>query len=553
MKKIVLTAINSQYVHLNVAVRYLKKYVEKNSDIKLDIYETNINNQLMNIIKDLFEKQPDMIIFSTYIWNKEYVFSITKELKKILPDVKIALGGPEVSYEWDKIMAENQEIDYIFTGEGEKVLLNFFTKDISEVKGVVYREGDNLKYNGIEPLIENLDIIPFPYDDEELQDRTKIFYYESSRGCPFNCSYCMSSIDKSVRYYSIDRTKEDLKRFIDSPIKLLKFVDRTFNLSKEKYMAIWRFLLENYREGITFHFEINANIFDDETLDFLETVPKGYFQFEIGIQTIDAQAMKSIGRINKLEKLEHNIRRISRNIHLHLDLIAGLPYETYDKFRESFDYVHRLKPEMIQLGFLKLLKGTKMYDEREKYGYKYFSKPPYEVFSNEFISFAEMVKLKNLEKVLDFYYNSEKFPESVQWIIENHYESAFSFYEDVADYFDKRGYLKVSHKESTLFTLLYEFYLDKGLKEREIFVEYLKYDYLMLGKTGFYPEWFKSEKDGELYDELIRERNYKSIREGHKNSELERFSYNIFTKEFEDIYVFFDYRDRSSKVIKKLV
>ena len=553
MKKIVLTAINSQYVHLNVAVRYLKKYVEKNSDIKLDIYETNINNQLMNIIKDLFEKQPDMIIFSTYIWNKEYVFSITKELKKILPDVKIALGGPEVSYEWDKIMAENQEIDYIFTGEGEKALLNFFTKDISEVKGVVYREGDNLKYNGIEPLIENLDIIPFPYDDEELQDRTKIFYYESSRGCPFNCSYCMSSIDKSVRYYSVDRTKEDLKRFIDSPIKLLKFVDRTFNLSKEKYMAIWRFLLENYREGITFHFEINANIFDDETLDFLETVPKGYFQFEIGVQTIDAQAMKSIGRINKLEKLEHNIRRISRNIHLHLDLIAGLPYETYDKFRESFDYVHRLKPEMIQLGFLKLLKGTKMYDEREKYGYKYFSKPPYEVFSNEFISFAEMVKLKNLEKVLDFYYNSEKFPESVQWIIENHYESAFSFYEDVADYFDKRGYLKVSHKESTLFTLLYEFYLDKGLKDREIFVEYLKYDYLMLGKTGFYPEWFKSEKDGELYDELIRERNYKSIREGHKNSELERFSYNIFTKEFEDIYVFFDYRDRSSKVIKKLV
>ena len=553
MKKIVLTAINSQYVHLNVAVRYLKKYVEKNSDIKLDIYETNINNQLMNIIKDLFEKQPDIIIFSTYIWNKEYVFSITKELKKILPDVKIALGGPEVSYEWDKIMAENQEIDYIFTGEGEKVLLNFFTKDISEVKGVVYREGERLKYNGIEPLIENLDIIPFPYDDEELQDRTKIFYYESSRGCPFNCSYCMSSIDKSVRYYSIDRTKEDLKRFIDSPIKLLKFVDRTFNLSKEKYMAIWRFLLENYREGITFHFEINANIFDDETLDFLETVPKGYFQFEIGVQTIDAQAMKSIGRINKLEKLEHNIRRISRNIHLHLDLIAGLPYETYDKFRESFDYVHRLKPEMIQLGFLKLLKGTKMYDEREKYRYKYFSKPPYEVFSNEFISFAEMVKLKNLEKVLDFYYNSEKFPESVQWIIENHYESAFSFYEDVAEYFDKRGYLKVNHKESTLFTLLYEFYLDKGLKDREIFVEYLKYDYLMLGKTGFYPEWFKSEKDGELYDELIRERNYKSIREGHKNSELERFSYNIFTKEFEDIYVFFDYRDRSSKVIKKLV
>lgn len=551
MKKIILTAINSQYVHLNVAVRYLKKYVEANSEIRLDIYETNINNQLINIIKDIFEQQPDMVIFSTYIWNKEYVFDITKELKKILPNVKIALGGPEVSYEWDKTMQENSEIDYILTGEGEKILLNFLTKNISEVKGVVYRENGEIKYNGVETLIENLDIIPFPYDDKELEDRTKIFYYESSRGCPFNCSYCMSSIDKSVRYYSIDRTKKDLKRFLDSPIKLLKFVDRTFNLSKEKYMAIWKFLLENYREGITFHFEINANIFDDETLDFLETVPKGYFQFEIGVQTIDPQAMKSIGRVNNLEKLEHNIKRISRNIHLHLDLIAGLPYETYDKFRYSFDYVHKLKPEMIQLGFLKLLKGTKMYEEREEYSYKYFSKPPYEVFSNEFINFSEIVKLKNIEKVLDFYYNSEKFPNSVQWIIETHYDSAFSFYEDIADYFDKKGYLKVSHKESTLFTLLYDFYRYKEFSMLEIFIEYLKYDYLMIGKPGFYPEWFQSKKDGELYDEIIREGNYKSIREGHKNSELEKFTYNIFKKIPEEIFIFFDYREKKTRVVKK--
>lgn len=551
MKKIILTAINSQYVHLNVAVRYLKKYVEANSEIRLDIYETNINNQLINIIKDIFEQQPDMVIFSTYIWNKEYVFDITKELKKILPNVKIALGGPEVSYEWDKTMQENSEIDYILTGEGEKILLNFLTKNISEVKGVVYRENGEIKYNGVETLIENLDIIPFPYDDKELEDRTKIFYYESSRGCPFNCSYCMSSIDKSVRYYSIDRTKKDLKRFLDSPIKLLKFVDRTFNLSKEKYMAIWKFLLENYREGITFHFEINANIFDDETLDFLETVPKGYFQFEIGVQTIDPQAMKSIGRVNNLEKLEHNIKRISRNIHLHLDLIAGLPYETYDKFRYSFDYVHKLKPEMIQLGFLKLLKGTKMYEEREQYSYKYFSKPPYEVFSNEFINFSEIVKLKNIEKALDFYYNSEKFPNSVQWIIDTHYDSAFSFYEDIADYFDKKGYLKVSHKESTLFTLLYDFYRDKEFSMLEIFIEYLKYDYLMIGKPGFYPEWFQSKKDGELYDEIIREGNYKSIREGHKNSELEKFTYNIFKKIPEEIFIFFDYREKKTRVVKK--
>ena len=377
MSKVVIAAINSQYVHLNLAVRYLKKYIETNSNIKVEIYETNINNQLLNIIKDIFELNPDKIIFSTYIWNKEYVFEIVKEIKKVLPNVKIILGGPEVSFGWEKIMEENPEIDSILIGEGEKVFLNFLTEENDKVMGLVYRKDGEVCFNGTEKIIEDLDIIPFPYEKEELQDKTKIFYYESSRGCPFNCSYCMSSIDKTVRYYSLDRVKEDLKIFLDSPIRLLKFVDRTFNLKKERYMEIWKFLLENYREGITFHFEINANIFDDETLDFLETVPKGYFQFEIGVQTINPDTMKSINRNNILDKLAHNVRRINKNIHLHLDLIAGLPYETYEIFKKSFEYVHDLKPEMIQLGFLKLLRGTQMYNEAEKYEYKYFSKPPY--------------------------------------------------------------------------------------------------------------------------------------------------------------------------------
>ena len=371
MSKIVLAAINSQYVHLNLAVRYLKKYAETNSDVKVDIYETNINNQLLNIIKDIFELNPDKIIFSTYIWNKEYVFEIVKEIKKVLPAVKIILGGPEVSFGWEKVMEENPEIDNILVGEGEKVFLNFLANENDKVMGLVYRKDGEVYFNGSEKIIEDLDIIPFPYEREELQEKTKIFYYESSRGCPFNCSYCMSSIDKTVRYYSLGRVKEDLKIFLDSPIRLLKFVDRTFNLKKERYMEIWRFLLENYREGITFHFEINANIFDDETLDFLEIVPSGYFQFEIGVQTVNPDTMKSINRNNVLNKLAHNVRRINKNIHLHLDLIAGLPYETYEIFKKSFEYVHDLKPEMIQLGFLKLLKGTQMYNEIEKYEYKY--------------------------------------------------------------------------------------------------------------------------------------------------------------------------------------
>lgn len=551
MSKIVLAGINSQYVHLNLAVRYLKKYVEANSDLKIEIYETNINNQVFNIIKDIYELNPDKIIFSTYIWNKEYVVEIVRELKKVLPNVEIILGGPEVSYKWEKFMANMPEVDALLLGEGEKVILNFLTKKDKKALGVVYRENGEIIFNGIEPIIENLDIVPFPYEDWELEDRTKIFYYESSRGCPFSCSYCLSSIDKTVRYYSLDRVKKDLKRFLDSPIKLLKFVDRTFNLKKERYMEIWKFLLENYREGITFHFEINANIFDDETLDFLEKVPKGYFQFEIGVQSINPETMVAIKRNNILDKLVHNVRRISRNIHLHLDLIAGLPYETYDIFKGSFNYVYNLKPEMIQLGFLKLLKGTQMYDEVEKYQYKYYSKPPYEVFSNEFISFGELVKLKNLEKMLDYYYNSEKFRYTCDFVIKNNFDTPFAFFEKIADYYDKKGYLKISHKEVALFNILYNFYVENNLKDLDIFVEFLKYDYLALGKPGSYPEWLKSNKDSELHNQLIKDSEFKSVREGHKNSELEEFKYNIFTNKRENINIFFNYKTKKHEIIFK--
>lgn len=551
MSKIVLAGINSQYVHLNLAVRYLKKYVEANSDLKIEIYETNINNQVFNIIKDIYELNPDKIIFSTYIWNKEYIVEIVKELKKVLPNVEIILGGPEVSYKWEKFMANMPEVDALLLGEGENVLLNFLTKEEDKVLGVVSRKNDEIVFNGIEPIIENLDIVPFPYEDCELEDKTKIFYYESSRGCPFSCSYCLSSIDKTVRYYSLDRVKKDLKRFLDSPIKLLKFVDRTFNLRKERYMEIWKFLLENYREGITFHFEINANIFDDETLDFLEKVPKGYFQFEIGVQSINPETMVAIKRNNILDKLAHNVRRISRNIHLHLDLIAGLPYETYDIFKNSFNYVYNLKPEMIQLGFLKLLKGTQMYDEVEKYQYKYYSRPPYEVFSNKFISFGELVKLKNLEKMLDYYYNSEKFRYTCDFVINNNFDTPFAFFEKIADYYDKKGYLKISHKEVALFNILYDFYVENNLKDLDIFVEFLKYDYLALGKPGSYPEWLKSNKDSELHNQLIKNSEFKSVREGHKNSELEEFKYNIFTNKREKINIFFNYKTKKHEIIFK--
>ena len=545
--KNILVGINSKYVHTNLAIRYLKKYIEQNSNEKIKIYESSINNNIQKIIRDIVEYEPDNIFFSVYIWNVEMVFKITKELKKILPNKRIILGGPEVSYNPDEILEKNIEIDGILIGEGENVLLNFLTKDIKDVKGVYYREDNKIKFNGFEPLIENLDVIPFPYDDEELEDVHKIVYYESSRGCPFNCSYCMSSIDKSVRYFSLERTKKDLKKFIDIGTRLVKFVDRTFNLNKDRYMEIWKFLLENYRENITFHFEINANIFDDEVLEFLKKVPRKLFQFEIGVQTTNPSTMKAINRNNSLDRLFHNVTCINKNIHLHLDLIAGLPFEDYETFGKSFDYVYKTKCEMIQLGFLKMLKGTQMKDEREKYSYKYLDFPPYEILSNEFISYKDICRLKDIEEVLDFYYNSQKFLKSVDFVVENFFESPFKFFESIGDFYKERGYLEVAHKEVAIFNNFVEYYEKMNFPKKEEFLEYLKFDYLFMGKPGFYPAWIEENKDKELHKNIIEKMSFKSTREAHKLTELERFSINIDTKEREDINIFFDYSGEETK------
>ncbi|WP_320046943.1 B12-binding domain-containing radical SAM protein [uncultured Ilyobacter sp.] len=549
MSKILLVGINSQYVHTNLAVRYIKNYVENYSSLKLEIYESSINNQLSAILTDIFEKNPEKIIFSTYIWNKEYVFKLVKEIKKIMPDTTVILGGPEVSYLTTEIMNENPEIDFIITGEGEKTTLEFLSKGIEGVKGVYYRKDDQIKFNGHQSPISDLDEIPFPYSEEELKNsKNKILYYESSRGCPFECSYCMSSLDKSVRYFSLERVKEDLKKFLQAGITLIKFVDRTFNIDKRRYMDLWKFLLENYREEVTFHFEISGDLFDEETTAFLEKVPKGFFQFEIGVQTINEKTMQAIKRENDLGKLKNNVLRIKDNIHLHLDLIAGLPYEDYETFKDSFDYVYSLKPEMIQLGFLKVLKGTLIFDQVETYNYKFLNFPPYEVLSNEFISYGELTDLKKLETVLDYYYNSENYPKSIEYILKNHYERSFDFYEDIARYYDSRGHFKVSHKQVSIFNHLYEFYLYKDFSDIEMFTEYLKYDYLTLGKPGSYPYWINSLKDKEKYNEILKSMNFKSIREGHNKTEFEKFKYNVISDKAGEVEILFIYNRKETKI-----
>jgi radical SAM superfamily enzyme YgiQ (UPF0313 family) len=498
---------------------------------------------------EIFEKKPEKIIFSTYIWNKEYVFKLAKEIKKIMPETSLILAGPEVTYNSKEVMEENPHIDFIISGEGERSTFGLLTESIEDVKGVFYKEGGEIKFNGPRSPIEDLDEIPFPYLDEELKNsQNKILYYESARGCPFACSYCMSALDKSVRYFSMERVKKDLTRFLDNGITLIKFVDRTFNLDKKRYMELWKFLLENYKEGTTFHFEISGDYFDEETISFLELVPKDFFQFEVGVQTINDKTMKAIKRENDLIKLANNMLRIKDNIHLHLDLIAGLPHEDYDTFKSSFNYVYNLKPEMVQLGFLKVLRGTPIYGEVEKYGYQYLDSPPYEVLCNDFITYDEIVKLKKVETVLDHYYNSERFSESVDYILRNHYESPFEFYEDMATYYDDLGYFKISHKQISIFNFLYEFYIYKGFSNVEIFLEYLKYDYLTFGKPGKYPNWFNSYKDKDKYNVLLKDMNFKTIREGHNKTEFERFTYNVLENKIGEVDILFIYSGRDTKI-----
>ncbi len=561
MKNITLLGINSKFVHTNLAIRYIKKMIEQIEGYNLIMVESSINNQLPNIIREVMESRPEILLVSTYIWNKEFVFKIIVELKKINPNLKIYLGGPEVSYNAVEIMETYSEVDGIIEGEGEKIVTNLLKKDEKDVLGLYYRSEENkdgIEFNGHESPIENLDIIPFPYENWELlENKGKIFYYESTRGCPFRCSYCMSSIEKSVRSFSLPRVKKDLMTFLEAGVNLVKFVDRTFNLKKDHYMEVWKFLIENYRPDTTFHFEISADLFDDEVIEFLTTVPKDLFQFEIGVQTINDHTMKLIRRKNDLEKLSKNVLAIKDNIHLHLDLIAGLPKEDFETFKSSFNYVYGLKPEMIQLGFLKILRGTEISGQIEEFDYKYMGFPPYEVISNDDITYEELLKLKDVEEILDFYYNSGDFIKSVDYLITNFYSSPFEFYLDLADFYEEKGHFKVAHKKLAIFKFLVDFYTEKkfgqGDNEKKIrFIEYLKFDYINLGKPGKYPEWFTSSKDKDLYHELVEklveDSKFKNNRQGFKNTEMEEFHIDIFTGEIKQTKLLFIYEGKETKI-----
>lgn len=494
--KILLTTLNSKFIHTNLAIRYLNQMVRDIENIDVDIREYTINNELDFILKDIYSNSYDVILFSTYIWNVNDIVKLCNSIKKVNPNIKIALGGPEVTYDSEDSMNKYNFVDYILYGEGELIFRDFVKylkgeMDIADVDGIVYRNDGEVVKNKPMKQIENLDIIPSPYENLNKKEyENRIVYYETSRGCPFNCQYCLSSTLQGLRYFSIDRVKRDLKALIDARVSQIKFIDRTFNANKKFAMEIMKFLMENDNDYTTYHFEVTAHLLTEDMLEFLKGCKEGLFQFEIGVQTTNEKVLEAVGRRDDFSKLSYVVQQIAsyRNIHQHLDLIAGLPYEDYKSFENSFNDVFNLGIEHLQLGFLKMIKGTGIRNNSDEHEFRYKDYPPYEVLYNKYITYNEILKLKDIEEILEKYFNSKNFVLSMRYIIHNFYKaSPFKFFEDFATYFDKNGYFNMSQGKNQLYKILLDFYIEKVNKNIELFTEIIKYDYISLGKTSNVP------------------------------------------------------------------
>ncbi|HDX7085126.1 TPA: B12-binding domain-containing radical SAM protein [Clostridioides difficile] len=495
--KILLTTLNSKFIHTNLAIRYLKEFVR--DLIEVSMKEYTINNDLDYILKDIYKNEYDIILFSTYIWNVGDIVKLCDNLKKIRPNTKIALGGPEVSYDSYEEMKKYDFVDYILYGEGELIFRDLVLHlqgkmEINDVNGLVYRQGNEIIVNKPMELLQNLDEIPSPYENLNPKEyENRIVYYESSRGCPFNCQYCLSSTIPGLRYFSLDRIKSDLKALIDARVSQIKFIDRTFNANRKVAMEIMDFLMKNDNGYTTYHFEVTAYLIDDKMLEFLADCKEGLFQFEIGVQSTNEKTLDAVGRRDDFKKLSHVVQTVAsyRNIHQHLDLIAGLPHEDYKSFENSFNDVFNLGIEHLQLGFLKMIKGTGMRKVADEHGFKYKDYAPYEFLYNNYISYEETLKLKDIEDILERYYNSKNFVLSMRYIIGRFYkQSPFKFFEFFAKYFDENGYFDLAQGKNQLYKILMDFYNEKINIDNDVFNDILKYDYISLGKTSNMPQFF---------------------------------------------------------------
>ena len=523
--KILLTALNSKFVHSNLAVRYLKAYT-KDMDYECKIREFSINDREEKILEEIIKERPSVVAFSTYIWNIEMIKRISNLIKLVDESIEILYGGPEVSYDSQNILKELNG-EYIIEGEGEKTYREFVEyklghRDIKSIRGLYYKINGEVHSNGKRPLM-NMNELVFPYEEDEDLDN-KIVYYEGSRGCPFNCKYCLSSTVHGVRFLDIDRVKNELQYFIDKEVRLVKFVDRTFNCNHKFTMAIWEFLI-NQETKTQFHFEISADILKEGELELLRKAPKDRFQFEVGVQTTNDEVLNKINRFVNFSDIKEKVDELLklRNLQQHLDLIAGLPGEDYNSFKKSFNNVYSISPEEIQLGFLKLLRGSSMREEAEEYGMKYSPYPPYEILKTNSISYEELLKLKKVEEMVDKYYNSQKFNNIIKYFVKK-FDTPFDFYYELGTYFEAKGYFNRNIGNSEYYRVFLDFNMEILKEDNSILNEILRYDYLSFNKKRGIPDFI-----GKGIDKIEEEELKEKLREKYsfKNYYLESFNINI--------------------------
>lgn len=582
IRRLLLAAVNAKYIHSNPAVYSLRAYAGEELSPYIEIAEYTINYRKEEILADLYERRPELVAFSCYIWNWEMIGALLRELSKVLPECVIWLGGPEVSYEAEKILKQFPMVKGIMIGEGEetfKELAEYYCEltdavSLSAIRGILYRKEDGIKitdnqttdsivYTGArEP--SDLSALPFLY--HSLQPfSNRIIYYESSRGCPYQCSYCLSSIDKKVRLRDPDTVKKELQFFLDQKVKQVKFIDRTFNCSHEHAKEIWRYLAEHDNGVTNFHFEIAADLITKEELLILKGMRPGLVQLEIGVQTLNQEVLVEIGRKADNNRLKDAVAKIreGNNIHIHLDLIAGLPFENYESFRHSFEGVYAMRPHQLQLGFLKVLKGTRMKEKAEEYELQYMDTPPYEVLSTKWLSYEKILLLKRVEQMVELYYNSNQFAHTIL-LLQSTFPDAFSMYEGLADFYKEQGYFVMTPPRLDKYQSLFYYGQTTDLKKnKDLLCQVLTFDFYLRENSKRRPEFAPDLSEykarfRDFYDKeekepvyLIQYKDYDS-RQMSKMTHMEVFTYPVWEEEISrqssllvaPVMVLFDYAQR---------
>ena len=553
--KVLLAAINAKYIHSNPAVYSLRAYACRYTD-DIGIAEYTINQTVDEILMDIYRRSPDILCMSCYLWNISYVKQVIREIPKILPEVKIWMGGPEVSFNGSEMLESCPWLTGIMCGEGEETFLELMDyyhgqtdqrMTLEQIRGIVYRdESGNIRANPYRPVMD-LSRVPFVYS--HIEDfRNRIIYYESSRGCPFSCSYCLSSIDKCLRFRDIELVKKELQFFIDHEVPQVKFVDRTFNCRHDHAMTVWSYIKEHDRGITNFHFEVAADLLNEEEICLIREMRPGLIQLEIGVQSANEETIREIRRKMDLDRVGQVTARIreSGNVHQHLDLIAGLPYENYESFIRSFNRVYAMRPDQLQLGFLKVLKGSLMHEKAREYGLVYQERPPYEVLSTKWLSYGDIVRLKQVEEMVEVYYNSAQFKHTLAHL-EQEFSSAFAMFEALALYYDAEGLSKVSHSRLARYEILYQFIRERQVENTEEYLEWLTFDLYLRDNVKNRPDFLEEsrvsrEEAAAFYKKEAEEFRYLKGYEGFDRNQLRKMTH---LERVKGRLLLFDYRNRN--------